>query len=128
MFSRYFVIGLMAVAFMTATALADGGFNGSITYKNCDCVPGTQGDKVQITPIGGGDTEYCGIDCQRSIYNTSGCDPGTYPPGWYSLRVVLGSGTECEYSMPVTVYHGDQAQEVNLIVHGPSGEPDGGGE
>ena len=128
MFSRCFIIGLMLTVLMAVTALADGGFNGTIKRSSgCDCVFPPAGDLVKITPFGGGDV-YCEIDCLRDGYTTWACETSTFPPGWYTLIIELGDGSDCYFGVARQVYHGSDWQRVDLVVMGPESTPDGGGD
>jgi hypothetical protein len=126
MLLRSFCLSLLLLTLISATALADGGFYGSITYDDCDCTYPPDGDKVMIRPVGGGTPYECGINCPRESYNTDGCWPFTFPPGTYEMWV---AAKDCyNYWPPKVVVHGEEWQEVNFTVHGPEGTPEGGGD
>jgi hypothetical protein len=127
MLARNILLGLILVIFVSAMAFADGGFYGSVTYKNCDCY--WNGDKVIIKPLEGQcDPGYCWVDCWGPGYSTQGADPETYPPGLYDLTVEISEQSNCYYGVTVRVYHGEDWQEVNLVVKGPESTPWGGDE
>lgn len=123
MLARNLLLGLILVIFVSAMAFADGGFYGSVTYIHCDC--SWNADQVKIQKIGEVWADYYYIDCYGPGYTT---DPDTFEPGWYRLGVVVGEGSDCAVSFPVTVYHGDEWQEVNLTVQGNLPKPDGEGD
>ena len=127
MLFRCLSLGLLFLTLISATALADGGFYGTVTYNNCDCT--LAGDKVMIVPVSGGDPDECGIDCSPCCgYNTQGCDPVTFPPGTFKLWVHLDAGTDSCATAIKIVEHGSESQEVNLTVQGPLSKPNSPGD
>ena len=132
MSARNLLLGLILVIFVSTVALADGGFYGSVTYKNCECSWPPNYDRVRIVRIDqvGGPWFY-GVDCWGPGYSTEGGAPETFPPGRYQLVVALDENSECRKGLgglSVVVTHGDDWQEVNLIVRGPEGQPRDGDE
>ena len=126
MLFRYLTLGLLLLTLISATAMADGGFYGTVTYNNCACAPA--GDKVMITLVSGGEEYPCGIDCWPGGYNTEqGCPPYTFPPGTYKLWVHLDAGTDSCATAIKIVEHGSELQEVNLKVQGPLNKPNSPG-
>jgi hypothetical protein len=121
MFTRIFAIAALA-ALATGTALADGGFYGTVTYINCDCT-WAGADFVRIAPTGQAEYYDYGIRCGGNPGYTT--NPDTFPPGYYDFYVHT---EDCDPPIyPIRVYHGSEEQEVNLTVRGPNPDPDGGG-
>lgn len=128
MLFKYLSLSLLLLALIAATALADGGFYGTITYKNCDCTSGG-GDRVKIQKLPGGVGDECVVDCWPCCgYNTEAdCLPHTFSPGTYRLWVDLHEGTDSCATVIKIVEHGEELQEVNLVVNGPPDEPNSPG-
>jgi len=115
MFARYVILSLLVVAFMSPAAFADGGFYGTVTYSNCDCT-GMGGDIVRIKKMSTGQMWDCDVGCRPCCgYNTGSCGLSTFPPGTYRLWVVVEDNC---HSLPKTVEHGHDWQEVNIKVYG----------
>ena len=118
------------VIFASAIVLADGGFYGSVTYKNCECTTLPK-DNVEIYQELSNQSYFCHVQCNagQGSYNTRVCDPPhVYPPGWYVLHVAVSRESNCwgghpTPGIPVRVYHGLDWQEVNLVVEGPTPKP-----
>lgn len=111
------------IVFFSSPVLADGGFYGEVTYRDCDV---TLGDRVWITPLAGGDPSYYYIEhLHEPPTYTTGQD--TFPPGTYKLTVGFGPGSECVLSEIEKVVHGSSTQRVDLNAFGDTGQPDGGG-
>ena len=124
MSARHVLLGLVLAIFISSIALANGGFYGSVTYNHCDCT--WNEDYVKIQLVTGGQIYSYGIDCWGPGYTT---DPDTFEPGWYRLWVDFNEiEGDCTASFPITVYHGEEDQEVNLKVQGNLPKPDGEGD
>jgi len=108
--SKSILTGLLISIFLVGIALAEGGFYGTINYKDCTC--DTNDDVI-----------CSGVPC----YNTG---HHTYPTGYYKLWVDLNDFSDCDKSNIEIIYHdadlGDQ--EVNLTVNGKEDQPEGGGD
>jgi len=126
--AKIVIAAMIMLLCATTSAWADMGFEGSITYKDCDCRDESGGDRVKIWSASGQDQWYYYVLCGP----TDGYDTlnDTFPPGYYYLQVVLGNSSECDVSFIQYVYHssGTGKQVVNLQVRGPAGDPDGGDE
>lgn len=128
MLSRYFGLGLLLVALISATALAEGGFWGTVTYSNCECTFGG-GDNVMVQRVGELESEDYEVRCSPCCgYNTeTGCPPHTFPPGTYRLWVHLYFSTDSCATVIKEVEHGSELQRVDLVVKGPPDEPNSPG-
>ena len=128
MLARHIFLGLILAIFISSMAFADGGFYGSITYKNCDCSWPPYYDRVRIerTDQSGGPWYY-GVDCGHHGYSTQGGNPETFPPGQYTIGLVFGDSSNCTLTFFQGVTHGEDWQEVNLVAY-RQGTPAGGDE
>ncbi len=127
MFARNLLITIFLIVFAGATAFADGGFFGSIDYRNCDCSNGPGFDQVKISSTAGGSSTFWSAACGGGGPDGYNTGTQTFPPGWYDIAVVLGISTDCDKVQLERVYHGTDDQRVNLIVYGPTPKPDAPG-
>jgi len=126
MTSKSILTGLLISIFLVGFALAEGGFYGTINYKDCTC--DTWDDVMIQLYEGGGEPDAYGVFCAGvPCYNTG---HHTYPTGYYKLWVDLNDFSDCDKSNIEIIYHdadlGDQ--EVNLTVNGKEDQPEGGGD
>jgi hypothetical protein len=125
MFRKIFLAGMILAIVISAMALAEGGFHGTISYHECNC---SSWDKVKITNLSTQEVDYYNVDCGNpDSYTTAHT---TYPEGWYQLVVIPEEESDCDHGIVVRVFHPDTTdnQTVNLAVYGPQGQPDSGGD
>ena len=127
MSARNLLLGLILVIFVSTVALADGGFYGYVEYKNCDCYnQPPYSDHVMIKNQDTGEIHWIRPRC--------GSNPGynsvmTFEPGYYKIWVDPSDiYSNCTASFPITVYHGNEWQQVDLRVEGNLPTPDGEGD
>jgi hypothetical protein len=118
---------LMVIALLlclSAHAVADGKFYGTVSYKDCNCREASGGDAVHVWQIGGV-SDFWNIVCDHFNPTGSYSTNNTYPVGYYYLAVDLATGTDCDQAIIKYIYHGASDQRVDLEVRGPAGTPDG---
>jgi hypothetical protein len=117
---KQIILALILFACFSSAALADGGFNGTVTYKDCTC---NTADKARIQPTSGGQAyEYNLARCGGTPgYTTQGGNPETFAPGTYYVSVVIHTGSDCDHTFVQYVNHGTAWQTVDLTVYGPAG-------
>ncbi len=124
MYLRYALIGLLAIVFTASMAFADGGFHGTVSYRDCECHSGSW-DNVRIVNDATGAEHIARIHLTYPTSGTYGTQHTTFPEGYYSISVVLGDGSDCDHSYVQKVYHSDDPndQTVDLVVFGPTSQP-----
>jgi hypothetical protein len=100
-----------------------GGFYGTITFYECECLNPVE--LVRILPAAGGDPSFCGVDCNWPNvpgYNTLyGSEERVFAPGSYYIGYLIRPESGCDHTFIRYVNHGQTSQEVNLEVFGPDG-------